>query len=103
MPAARAVKVQQTETEVAVLQVQVKNVENDISEIKQGLKDVSFSIKQNAENTHSLLRDMKESSSTAHKAMATQINALEKWRWMMMGAGIVIGSLGFETLAKLLK
>jgi hypothetical protein len=26
--------------------------------------------------------------------MSNKISALEKWRWMIMGAGIVIGSLG---------
>jgi hypothetical protein len=35
--------------------------------------------------------------------MSEKISALEKWRWMMMGAGVVIGSLGFDTIAKLLK
>jgi hypothetical protein len=35
--------------------------------------------------------------------MAEKISSLEKWRWMLMGAGIVIGSLGYDTVAKLLK
>jgi hypothetical protein len=40
----------------------------------------------------------------AHKVYGAKVSALEKWRWMMMGAGIVvIGSLGFDTIAKLLK
>jgi hypothetical protein len=46
---------------------------------------------------------MKDVSTSAHKSMAEKILSLEKWRWMMMGAGIVIGSLGFDTIAKLLK
>jgi hypothetical protein len=35
--------------------------------------------------------------------MSDKILSLEKWRWMMMGAGVVIGSLGFDTIATLLK
>jgi hypothetical protein len=46
---------------------------------------------------------MKEGSHLAHKSMSDKILSLEKWRWMMMGAGVVIGSLGFDTIAKFLK
>jgi hypothetical protein len=43
------------------------------------------------------------SNDASHKALTDKVSALEKWRWMMMGAGVVIGSMGFDTLAKLLK
>ena len=46
---------------------------------------------------------MQDASESAHKSLSEKISSLEKWRWMMMGAGIVIGSLGFDTLSKLLK
>jgi hypothetical protein len=46
---------------------------------------------------------MKDASSNAHKSMSDKISALEKWRWMMMGAGIVLGSLGYDTISNLLK
>ena len=92
-----------TETEVAVLQVQVENITNDISEIKADIKDVNTSIQKNNEETHKFLKEMKDASSAAHKAMSDKISALEKWRWMMMGAGIVLGTLGYDTVAKLLK
>lgn len=103
MAATRTVQVTNTETDVAVLQVQVKNVENDINEIKQDLKEVSVHLKQNSEDTNNLLKEMKEASSVAHKSMSDKISALEKWRWMMMGAGIVLGSMGSHTIANLLK
>lgn len=103
MSATRTIKIPQTETEIAVLQVQVQNIENDVSDIKSELKEVKASIKESNGETQQLLRDMKEDNVTAHQAMSAKISALEKWRWMMMGAGIVIGSLGFDTVAKLLK
>ena len=103
MAATRTVQVTNTETEIAVLQVQVRNVESDISEIKQDLKEVSMSMKENSVTTNSFLKEMKEASATAHKAMADKITSLEKWRWMMMGAGIVLGSMGSHTFASLLK
>lgn len=92
-----------TETDVAVLQVQVQNITDDISEIKADIKDVNISMQKNNEETHKFLKEMKEASAVAHKAMSDKVGALEKWRWMMMGAGVVIGSLGFDTIAKLLK
>lgn len=92
-----------TETDVAVLQVQVQNITDDISEIKADIKDVNASIAKNNEDTHSFLKEMKEASATAHKKMDEKISALEKWRWMMMGAGIVLGTLGYDTVSKLLK
>ncbi len=103
MPASRTIRMPKTETEVAVLQVQVKNIESDVSEIKSEIKDVKQGLVENMEETKTLLKDMKDASTNAHKAMSDKISALEKWRWMMMGAGVVIGSLGFDTLAKLFK
>ena len=102
MAATKAVNFK-TETEVAVLQVQVENITSDISEIKADIKDVNACMVKNNEGTHKFLKEMKEASAGAHKAMSDKISALEKWRWMMMGAGVVIGSLGFDTIAKLLQ
>lgn len=105
MTTSRAIKMptKKTETDVAVLQVQVQNITDDISEIKADIKDVNISMQKNNEETHKFLKEMKEASAVAHKAMSDKVGALEKWRWMMMGAGVVIGSLGFDTIAKLLK
>ena len=103
MMVAKTIKMPKTETDIAVLQVQVQNITNDISEIKADIKDVNISMEKNNEDTHQLLKEMKDASAGAHKSMSDKISALEKWRWMMMGAGVVIGSLGFDTIAKLLK
>lgn len=92
-----------TETEVAVLQVQVQNITDDISEIKSDIKDIHAEMVKNNDDTKVMLKAMKDASTNAHQAMSDKITALEKWRWMLMGAGVVIGSLGFDTIAKLLK
>jgi chromosome segregation ATPase len=99
MPAARSVKLNTTTvTEVAVLQVQVQNITSDISEIKSDIKELSLSMAKNNEDNHQMLKEMKEASASAHKVMNDKISNLEKWRWMMMGAGIVLGALGHNTL-----
>ena len=94
---------QTTKTEIAVLQVQVKNIEQDVSDIKSSLKDMHECIDRNATETRDMLKEMREEDTKSHRELGSKVSALEKWRWMMMGAGIVIGSLGFDTVAKLLK
>jgi len=103
MAANQALSIQQAETDIAVLQVQVKNIEDKVGEIKSDVKDLQKSIDEHAEQTQKTLKAMGDSSTEAHKAMSNKISALEKWRWMMMGAGIVLGTLGYDTVAKLLK
>lgn len=92
-----------TETEIAVLQVQVKNIEEKVGEIKEDLKSVHECLDRNSEEMKQMIKELQESDTKAHASLAQKVSALEKWRWMMMGAGIVIGSLGFDTVAKLLK
>jgi septation ring formation regulator EzrA len=94
---------QTTKTEIAVLQVQVKNIEQDVSEIKVSLKEMHECLDRNADETRTLLNSMRNEDIAAHKELGSKVSALEKWRWMMMGAGIVLGSLGFDMIAKMLK
>jgi len=96
-------KAQQVETELAVLQVQVNNIEIKINDIKDNLKQVHDCIHTNSEETQRLIKELQESNEKSHKALSEKVTALEKWRWMLMGAGVVIGSIGFDSLAKLLK
>lgn len=102
MPA-RALKMPQTQTDIAVLQVQVKNIDDKVNEIKDDLKSVHECLDRNSHEMKVMIKEMQESDSAAHAALSQKVSTLEKWRWMMMGAGIVIGSLGFDTVAKLLK
>jgi hypothetical protein len=96
-----------TETDVAVLQVQVGNVEEKLNEIKDEFKtdiqSLRHSIEQNAAETRETLAESARAAEDAHKELSRKISSLEKWRWMLMGAGVVIGSMGFKTLSELLK
>jgi predicted RNase H-like nuclease (RuvC/YqgF family) len=93
----------QPETEIAVLQFQVKNLEEKIGELKVDLKALHDAIEANAEETRKMLKSMREQDVKEHTELASKISVLEKWRWMMMGAGIIIGSMGFPTVSALLK
>jgi DNA-binding ferritin-like protein len=103
MALSRTIKMPKTETEIAVLQVQVKNIEQDVSEIKNSLKEMHECLDRNAHETREMLKEMRDEDTKAHASLGAKVSALEKWRWMLMGAGIVIGSLGFDTIAKLVK
>lgn len=98
-----AMKVQQPETDIAVLQVQVKNVEDKIADLKEDIRDMKVSIKEQSDDQMRLITNIKDSSDAAHESISKKISALEKWRWMMMGAGVVVGALGFDTISKLLQ
>ena len=101
--AARKATKMQPETEIAVLQVQVKNIEEKIGELKTDLKSIHDTIDANAEETRQMLKTMREQDVKEHGELAGKISVLEKWRWMMMGAGVIVGSLGFNTVSALLK
>ena len=103
MVTGKTIKMPKTETEIAVLQVEVQNITDNIREIKTDIKDIHVEMVKNNDDTRVMLKGLKDASSNEHEAMSAKITALEKWRWMMMGAGVVIGSLGFDTIAKLLK
>ena len=93
----------QPETEIAVLQIQVKTLEEKIGELKVDLKLLHDVIEANADETRRMLKSMREQDVKEHSELASKISVLEKWRWMMMGAGIIIGSIGFPTLSAILK
>ena len=94
--------VKQAETEIAVLQVQFKNLDEKVDELKSDMKDMRDDMQKQTESTQSMLKGFQDANVAAHKDMANKISALEKWRWMLMGAGVVIGALGWPAVAKLL-
>jgi len=95
-------QIKQTETDVAVLQVQYKNIEEKVDDLKTDLKDLRTHLDTHNEATHNLIKEYQKDNVTAHKAMDTKISVLEKWRWMIMGAGVLAGAIGFPVIEKLL-
>ena len=91
-----------TETEVAVLQVQYNHLSEKVEEVKTGLKDLATHIDTHMEETHNLIREFQEENKAQHAEVEKKVAALEKWRWMLMGAGILAGALGLPVVEKLL-
>lgn len=94
-------KVVNTETDIAVLQVQYKNLDNKVEELRTDMREVRDSIQETSENTHTLIKQFQADNIKAHKEMSMEISGLQKWRWMLMGAGVALGALGWPVVASL--
>lgn len=90
-----------TETDVAVLQVQFSNLNEKVDELKTDLKDLSSSLDTHMEETQKLIKEFQEENKKQHDDVNKKVTALEKWRWMLMGAGVLAGALGLPILEKL--
>ncbi len=90
------------ETEIAVLQVQYKNLDEKFDDLKTGLKDLRDHIDNHIDDTQNMIRDFQTENKKQHDEVNKKVNALEKWRWMLMGAGILAGALGWPALSKVL-
>ena len=95
-------QIKQAETEIAVLQVQYGNINEKVDDLKADLKDFRTEIKVQLQETHELIKGFQDDNKQQHDAVEKKISALEKWRWMLMGAGVLAGALGFPVLEKLL-
>jgi uncharacterized coiled-coil DUF342 family protein len=95
-------KLKETETEVAVLQVQYRYLNEKCDDIKAGLQDLTTQIDKHAVSTQQLIKDFQEENKTQHSEVNKKIASFEKWRWMLMGAGVLAGALGWPTVAGLL-
>ena len=92
-----------TETDVAVLQVQMNNIENRVDEIRVEIKELHHDLTNNIQDTRQLLKEMQQSANDAHSALSRKISAIERWRWTLMGVGIAFGAMGFEMISAILK
>lgn len=92
-PTSMPQQLKQAETDIAVLQVRFTNLDDKIAELKVDLSDIRDDIEEASDKTTVMLRDFQSENLKSHKEMANKISSLEKWRWMIMGAGVVIGSL----------
>ena len=92
-------QLKQAETEIAVLQVRFTNLDDKIDDLKVDVTSIRDEIKESSEKATILIKDFQADNITSHKEMSGKISDLEKWRWMIMGAGLVIGSLGSFVLS----
>jgi phosphate uptake regulator len=79
MPISRQLKIPQTQTEVAVLQVKVDNIEGKLIDIKEDLRHMHQSLEKNSSETQSMIKEMRDDSNQGHKELGHKVSNLEKW------------------------
>lgn len=94
-------QLKQAETEIAVLQVQYQNLTEKVDDLKSDLKDLSSQLDVHMDDAKSLIRTFQNENNKQHDEVNKKIASLEKWRWMLMGAGVLAGAIGFPVLEKL--
>jgi len=95
-------QLQQYDTDIAVLKVEFKNLDTKfdtaLEDVKADIRVNSDLIKEGNASTHKMLNDFQKSNQASHDEMAIKITALERWRWMLIGAGMVAGTLGYSVV-----
>ena len=76
------------ETDIAVLQVELRNLSEKIDE---GIR-----------STQQMMREHQVENNRQHNEMFGRIVKLENWRYMLVGAGVVFGMGGMMGLEKLM-
>lgn len=97
-----AESLKQAETDIAVLQVQYTNLDEKMDGVKQDVKDLRDHIDGQTSQTHSMIKSFQEENKKIMGDMSSKISAIEKWRWMLMGAGVLAGAMGWGAVGKLL-
>jgi len=95
-----------TDVRVSVLESQVDAINHSMEKLEEKLdenyatlhhriSDMRDDIHTNIEAKHDKVMEKLEiqakASSTQHKEIADKIQAIEKWRWMIMGGALVVG------------
>jgi uncharacterized coiled-coil DUF342 family protein len=96
----------ETETRVSVLETQVDSIAGSVVKLEQKIdsnyatlhhriSDLRDDLRNDIDTKHEKIIDKLDGQATAsteqHKAIAEKINAIEKWRYMLVGGAIVIG------------
>ena len=102
MASVAQLKKQKAETEIAVLQVQVKALDEKIDDFKYDLKEMRTSMEKGSEETKELIKELQTSNSDSHEKLSEKVASLEKLRWMLLGAAAVGGAMGYESFQMLI-
>ena len=96
----------ETETRVSVLETQVDTITGSVSKLEQKIdsnyatlhhriSDMRDDLRNDIDAKHEKIIDkldlQTKASTDQHAAIANKINAIEKWRYMMVGGAVVMG------------
>lgn len=89
---------EQTVTDVAVLQLEVRNLHDKVDELKTDVKDLHDCLDRNMAETREFLKDFQDSQTKQHEELADKVSNIEKIKWMLMGAAAILGATGLEAV-----
>lgn len=98
MPATVRKRFEQTVTDVAVLQLEVRNLHDKVDELKTDVKDLHDCLDRNMSETKEFLEKFQEQSNRQHEELADKVSGIEKIKWMLMGAAAILGATGIEAI-----
>tara|TARA_R110000868_G_scaffold390429_1_gene660105 strand:+ start:2390 stop:2668 length:279 start_codon:yes stop_codon:yes gene_type:complete len=76
--------------------------DTDIAVLQTELRNLSEKLDYHTQTTQAMMREFQVENNRQHNELFNRVVRLEQWRWMLMGAGVLIGSSGFAGLEKLL-
>jgi len=91
-------KFEETITDVAILQLEVRNLHDKVDELKTDVKDLHDCLDRNMTETKEFLKEFQESQTKQHEELADKVSGIEKIKWMLMGAAALLGATGIEAI-----
>ncbi len=107
-----AQQIKQTETNVAVLQVQYSNLTDKVESVKESLSEKVDDLKESVEkldtkmDVHSytiqaLMKGYQTDNTAIYETVNKRLGSLEKWKWTLAGAFALASAVGVPILIKL--
>jgi len=76
--------------------------ETDIAVLQTELRNLSEKLDYHTQTTHAMMREFQTENNRQHNELFNRVVKLEQWRWMLIGAGIILGSSGMLGIEKLM-
>lgn len=84
-----------TDVRVSVLETEISHVNKTIEKIDVKIDTNYKTLHDDIDDKHKIVMDtlaeQTKASTEQHTALANKIGVLERWRWMLIGAGLVFG------------
>jgi FtsZ-binding cell division protein ZapB len=91
-------RVEQAETEIAVLRVRFDNLDEKMDDLKLEVQDLHKIVDRNMLETKTILKDFQNYNKKSHDEISDKISSIEKIKWMLLGAAALIGATGVEAI-----
>ena len=76
--------------------------ETDIAVLQTELRNLSEKLDYHTQTTHAMMREFQTENNRQHNELFNRVVKLENWRWMLIGAGVILGSSGMMGIEKLM-